>query len=235
MYSAAIIGAGRIGCEFFDSHARAYKSNTNTNLLAIFDKQFKKAMEAGKEWDVPVIGDQYWEMGELGIDIVSICTPPRTHLAVAKDMLMCNKGLRAIYCEKPIAIEIDEAKEMIELCKERNVVLQINHQRRFGTPTFTFSRGIFNTGTHMVYLLKQYFGEITDVTKNQLHFENIVVDIQELSIEKHVFELGIPTQDLILKGVEHLVECLEQGHDSKSNGECALRDLEVIWRLKKNA
>lgn len=232
MYSAAIIGAGQIGCEFFESHARAYKANTNTDLLAIFDRQLKKAIEASKKWDVLVAGNQYWEMGELGIDIVSICTPPRTHLAVVKDMLMCNQSLRAIYCEKPIAIDIDEAKEMIELCKEHNVILQVNHQRRFGTPTFTFSRGIFNTGTHMVDLLRQYFGEVTDVTKNQIHFKNIVVDIQELDIEKPVFEFGIPTHDLILKGVEHLVECLEKGHDSKSNGECALRDLEILWKLK---
>jgi predicted dehydrogenase len=233
MYRAAIVGAGRIGTEFQDSHARAYHVNPNTELLAIFDKRFNKAYEAAMKWEVPVMGDQYWGIGELGIDIVSICTPPQTHLEIVKDMLMCNQGLQAIYCEKPITIDLDEAKEMIALCREANVLLQINHQRRFGRPTFTFSRGIFNTGTHMVDMLRQYFGEVMEVSKNTLQFRDITVDIQELDIEKPVFEFKIPTHDLIVKGVEHLVDCIENKHDSISNGETALATLEVLWELKK--
>jgi predicted dehydrogenase len=232
MFNVALVGAGRIGSEFQDCHCNAYKVNPDTDLIAIFDKRFQKAIDAGAKWDVPVIGGQYWNMGELGIDIVSICTPPQTHLEIVKDMLVCNQTLQAIYCEKPITIDIDEAKEMIAICKERNVILQVNHQRRFGRPTFTYSRGIFNTGTHMVDMLRQYFGEVTDVSKNLLHFKDITVDIVELDIEKPVFEFKIPTHDLIVKGVEHLVDCLVNKHESISSGEEALKTLEILHRLK---
>ncbi len=232
MYRCAIIGAGRIGVEFDDCHARAYKENPNTELLAIIDKRFDKALEAAKKWDVPVSGDEYWQTGELGLDIVSICTPPQTHLQVVKDMLLAHCDLRAIYCEKPITINLDEAKEMVAMCRERNIILQINHQRRFGVPTFLYSRGLFNTGTHMVDMLRMYFGEPLIIKKDILYFQNVCVHIVDVDTERPIFEFKIPTHDLIKKGVEHLVDCLDNKHDSISNGEEALKTLEVLWKLK---
>jgi predicted dehydrogenase len=233
-YRVAIIGAGRIGCEFDDCHARAYKENPNTELVAIIDKRFDKALEAAKKWNVPITGDEYWQLGELGLDIVSICTPPQTHYSVLKDMLIANPQLSAIYCEKPIAIDLEDAHEMIAACKERNVILQINHQRRFGTPTFFYSRGLFNTGTHMVDLLRQYFGEVISVEKGRLLFKDIIVDINEIDVTKSVFEFKIPTNDLIKKGVEHLIDCIKNKHESISSGEEALKTLEVLWKIKQS-
>jgi predicted dehydrogenase len=234
MYNAAIIGAGRIGVEFEDCHARAYKDHPSTELVAIFDRQLDKADKAADKWNVPIVGDQYWGMGELGLDIVSICTPPQTHLGVVKDVLVCNPNLKAIYCEKPITIILEEAREMVAVCKEAGVLLVINHQRRFGTPTFTFSRGLFNTGTHMVDLLRQYFGEVKNVTQDCIHFERISVNIQELDIQGHVFELKIPTHDLIVRGVRHIVDCLDNGTPCLSTGEDGLKDIEVLWKLKEH-
>jgi len=232
MYNCAIIGAGRIGVEFEDCHARAYKVNPKCDLVAIFDKDLSKADAAASKWEVPIIGEQYWNMGELAIDIVSICTPPQTHLQVVIDMLACNTTLKAIYLEKPISILLSDGIEIVERCKEHNVLLIINHQRRFGNPTFSFSRGLFNTGTHMVDLLRQYFGEVTNVTKDCIQFKHIKVDINQLDIDKPVFELKIPTHDLIIKGVNHIIDCLEKGTKCLSTGEDGLKDIEVLWKLK---
>jgi len=235
-YRVGLIGAGRIGCEFDDCHARAYKRNPKTDLVAIFDKKFDKAVSACSKWEVPVAGDEI-NIAELGLNIISICTPPQTHFDILQEVLLADSRIKAIYCEKPIAIDLNEAKEMVKMCRDRKVILQVNHQRRFGTPMFTFSRGIFNTGTHMVDLLRQYFGEVKSIRIENsgsrfLIFENITIEIQELDIDKPVFEFKIPTHDLIIKGVEHLVDCLDNRHDSISNGEQAIADLEVLWKLK---
>ncbi len=231
-YRTAIIGAGRIGTEFTDCHARAYKENPDTELVAIIDKRFDKALEAAKKWNVPVAGNEYWQLGELGLDIVSICTPPQTHCNVLKDMLIANNQLSAIYCEKPIAVDIEEAKEMVAVCKEAKVILQVNHQRRFGMPTFFYSRGLFNTGTHVVDLLRMYFGDVVKIDKGFLTFNNIVVHVVEMDVDKPIFEFKVPTFDLVKLGVEHLIDCIENKHDSISSGEQALKDLEVLWKLK---
>jgi len=231
-YRACIIGAGRIGVEFEDCHARAYKQHPDIDLVAIFDKKLKKADAAADRWHVPCIGDQYWSMGELGLDIVSICTPPQTHLEVTIAALACNTQLKAIYCEKPIAILLDDAREMVDRCREQNVMLFINHQRRFGRPTFSFARGLFNTGTHMVDLLCQYFGPVKEVTKNCIHFNHISVDIKDLGTQDYVFDLKIPTHDLVIRGVEHIVNCIEGKATPVSTGDDGLADLEVLWKLK---
>ncbi len=234
-HRAAIIGAGRIGAEFEDCHARAYKENSDVELLAIIDKRLDKSLEAVRRWKVPVAGDEYWQLGELGLDIVSICTPPQTHCNILKDMLLANSQLSAIYCEKPIAIDIEEAREMVAACKERNIILQINHQRRFGIPTFFYSRGLFNTGTHMVDLLRMYFGDVVSVSRDKLVFNNITIHVTEVDIDKPVFDFKVPTYDLVKRGVEHLIDCIDNNHDSLSSGEEALKDLEILWELKKSS
>ncbi len=231
-HRVAIIGAGRIASEFEDCHARAYKQNPKTEIWAIIDKRLDKAADAARKWHIPVAGDEYWQLPELALDIISICTPPQTHCQVLKDIVLYNRDLKAIYCEKPIAIDLDEAREMVTICKERNIILQINHQRRFGIPTFYYSRGLFNTGTHMVDLLRQYFGEPWNITDNKLYFKNITVALEEVPVDKPIFEFKVPAYDLIIKGVEHLVDCIENYHDSISNGEEALKDLEILWKLK---
>jgi predicted dehydrogenase len=232
-YRVGLIGAGRIGVEFEDSHARAYKENPNTELLCVFDKKFDKAFNASCKWDIPTCGSDYWMSGELMLDIVSVCTAPQTHLQIVKDMILCHPFLKAIYCEKPITILLEEAREMVEICREKKIILQVNHQRRFGTPVFTYSRGLFNTGTHVVDMLRQYFGDPIKVEKNKLTFKTITININEIDIEQPVFDFKIPTHDLIKRGVEHLVDCLDNGHDSISNGEEGLKTLEVLWSIKK--
>jgi predicted dehydrogenase len=235
MYNCAIVGAGRIGSEFEDCHARAYKYNPDCHLVGIFDKNLEKAAAAAGKWDVPVCGDQYWCMGELGVEIVSICTPPQSHLKVLVDMIGCNQLLKCVYMEKPIAILEHEGKEIVERCKEAGILLVVNHQRRFGVPVFTFSRGLFNTGTHMVDLLRQYFGEVKQVNKDQLVFERITVNLRELDTQTPTFELKIPTHDLIVRGVEHIVDCLKNGAPCKSTGEDGLKDIEILWELKRKS
>ena len=100
---------------------------------------------------------------EEALDILSICTWNSTHLEIAKEAV--NSGIKAVFCEKPIADSLRNADKMIRMCNERGVILQINHQRRFdslhlgirdflqsGTlgriqqVTFYYTAGIANTG-----------------------------------------------------------------------------------------
>ncbi len=234
-YRAGIIGAGRVGVEFEDCHARAYTEIEATELSAIIDTDIDKAIAGASKWKVHVAGSEYWQVGELGLDIISICTPPQTHCRVLKDMLLANPGLRAIYCEKPIAIKLSEAREMVELCKANNIILQVNHQRRFGIPTFFYSRGIFNTGTHMIDMLRIFFGDPVEIKRDELKFERLTVKLMCIDTDKHIFEFKIPTDNLIKRGVEHLVNCIDNDRQSLSSGEEALKDLEVIWELRKKS
>lgn len=234
MWRAGIIGCGRIGCEFEDCHARAYMECHKTNLVALCDSDYRKF----KQPDLPILEVStdykhlvlFFKARGIPLDIISVCTPPETHCQIVCDIA---PYVKAVYCEKPIATTVEDAEKMIETCHKHNVILQVNHQRRFGRPTFYYSRGIENTGTHMFDLLRMYFGNAFMVAGNTVYFKSTGVDIVEVGTDEPVFEFKVPTEGLILKGVEHLVKCLETGKQSISSGEEALEALRLVERFKQ--
>ena len=232
MYKAVIIGAGRIGVEFDQCHAQAFKDCKDTELVGIIDIDIEKAKRAAKKWDIPLVSSGLGLGNAVGYaDIYSICTPPETHLNVLGDVLFYNP--KAILCEKPIATTLEDADKMIRLCKLQGIILQVNHQRRWGMPTFRYSRGILNTMTHGFDLLRMYFGEVDRIEKDIVYFKSgMKVRIENVPVqEETIFEFKTDTTGTFLKGVEHLVECIKEGKQSISSGESAREDLRLCLEL----
>ena len=185
-FRAGIVGCGRIGSEFDDdpkrkqisTHAGAYSAIEEVNLVAACDLNKEKLEKCGERWHVPCLYQDYREMlRKETLDILSICTWNSTHLDIVKEAV--NNGVRAIFCEKPIADSLKNADEIVKLCNERKIVLQIDHQRRFDKfhqdvrtffqkeklggiqqVTFYYTAGITNTGSHVFDLLRFFFGEV---------------------------------------------------------------------------
>ena len=186
IYKAAIIGCGRIGCSFDDdpkrkvvfTHAGAYTRVAKTKLQALVDIDKDKLNKYGKKFNVANLYVDYREMLEAEKpDIVSICTLSDSHLEIAQACV--RMGAKAIFCEKPIADNIDDAKELVAICQDNDVILQINHRRRFcefhqgvkgfldqeklgkiQQVSFYYMAGIANTGSHMFDLLSFFFGDV---------------------------------------------------------------------------
>lgn len=63
------------------------------------------------------------------LDIVSIASMTPDH---AEQTVGCAEaGVRAVYCEKPMAATLSQAEQMIAACRRANTLLVINHNRRF--------------------------------------------------------------------------------------------------------
>ena len=137
-YRAAIIGCGRVGGTFDDdplrtriwTHAGAYLAHPRTELVAAADRNPEVLAAFGSRWGVPTL---YRDARDLlvheAVDILSICTWSDSHLEIA--LLGAETGVKAIWCEKPIARSLAEADRMLEGC--RNLVLAVNHVRRWDT------------------------------------------------------------------------------------------------------
>lgn len=184
-YKSAIVGCGRIASLFSKdplrkgivTHAAAYKANSQTELVCACDIDEEKLVDFGKTWGVRSLYTNVEQMFKNeNIDILSICTPPHTHYGVLKEAV--KFPLKAIFCEKPLAENIKEAKEMVMICKKKRIILQVGYQRRFDflhlnlrriiqeeklgkiqQANFYYTAGINNTGSHMFDLLSFFFGE----------------------------------------------------------------------------
>lgn len=185
MYRAAIIGCGRIGCGFDDdprrehvsTHAGAYTRTPGVELVALCDVDADKLARYGDKFRVRGRYHDHREMlRREQVDVLSVCTWSQTHLEITRDAVAA--GVKAIFCEKPIADSLESADAMVRLCADAGVLLMINCQRRFDAmhrqvahflregrlgklqqATCYYSGGIANNGSHLFDLLRFLFGE----------------------------------------------------------------------------
>lgn len=232
LMKAAIIGCGRIGCGFNDdpqvkyirTHAGAYKAIDKIELVALTDIIEHKAKSYSKKFNVPNYYANYKTMLEQEHpDIVSICTQPEQHLEIIKTAT--EAGVKAILCEKPFTTNSLSATTAIFNCGE-NTILSIGYHRRFDPLQYKIANfiktkigkiqhvscyymaGALNTCSHLLDLLKIYFGKINTTygkyskfpSNNKLdpnldmHINianNIEVDIKACDGSFLIFEINI--------------------------------------------
>ena len=199
-YKAAVIGCGRSGSLFdldkkrptMTSHCGAYTTHKEIELIGICDSDIEKLQKSSDLWKVKNTYTDYQAMIlDNHLDILSICTLPDTHSEIAN--FAAQNGVKAIFCEKPISTSLIEANRMIEACKANDVLLVINHQRRwdpffiklkevieeaqYGSLqhiNFVYTRGIENSGSHLFDMLRHLFGEVKEILSlNSINdFEN---------------------------------------------------------------
>ncbi len=121
---AAIIGCGTI----FGVHADAIAKNENTELVCVVDIDAKKAKEAANRYNCKYYADYIQMLDIEDIDVVHICTPHYLHAPMAIEAM--KKG-KHVLTEKPIAISVDDAHEMIKVSGETEKILGICFQNRY--------------------------------------------------------------------------------------------------------
>jgi len=131
-YKAAIIGLGG----FSRMHAIAFSMVPRTDLVAAcdinpdkFDWWANRVSEFISTDGLGFHDDPEKMLHEVRPDIVGITTKHDQHAPLT---ILCAKaGVRGVICEKPIAMNLGEADEMIRACRKSGTKLAIGHQRRF--------------------------------------------------------------------------------------------------------
>ena len=132
----AIIGCGRISYK----HVEGLVNNKEEAVLvATCDIDIEKANAKRDEYiekmEENVTVNTYTDYKEMlekeDIDVVTIATESGYHPEIA--IYAMKKGKHTVV-EKPMALSIDDANEMIKVAKENNVKLAICHQNRFNKP-----------------------------------------------------------------------------------------------------
>ena len=123
----AIIGTGNIG----STHAAAYRAHPDqAEIVACCDLDQEKAEKYAQRYDIPhVYTDMYEMMRVERPDAVSVCTWNKSH----KDAAIC--ALRAgahVLCEKPMAMNTQQAEEMKAAAQEAGRLLMVGFVRRYG-------------------------------------------------------------------------------------------------------
>lgn len=119
-----VVGVGHLGA----IHAKDYSRLDNVKLVGVCDCNLERSLEIGKRFKTASYSD-YEDLFDK-VDAASIVVPTSLHYNVAKEFL--KHGIHVLI-EKPVTKTLSEADELIEIAKEKNLVLQVGHIERFNS------------------------------------------------------------------------------------------------------
>lgn len=128
--NVGVIGAGRIG----QIHARNIKYQIpGAKLLAVADVNLEAAHRVASELEVPDSTEDYRQLlKDESIQAVVICSSTDTHAGMIIEAAAAGKH---IFCEKPIALDMDKIDQALAAVAQAGVKLQVGFNRRFD-PSF---------------------------------------------------------------------------------------------------
>ena len=122
-----LIGIGGMG----GCHYGNYKDVKGARLVAVADVRVDMAKEKTEGTDIKVYADYKEMLENEELDMVDICTPSYLHADMAIDCL--EKGYHVL-CEKPMTLNADEAKRVLEATKKTDKNFMAAHVVRFMAP-----------------------------------------------------------------------------------------------------
>ncbi len=132
----ALIGTGRVGYQFSfsalpDNHAEAVVAHERLQLVAGVNRGREKLHAFGQRFGIDALFNDYRQMLDtVRPDIVIVATHPELHCDMVQQCAAAP-SVRAIICEKPMALSVGECDRMIAACERERVLLQVNHNRRW--------------------------------------------------------------------------------------------------------
>ncbi|MCC6443593.1 MAG: Gfo/Idh/MocA family oxidoreductase [Armatimonadetes bacterium] len=178
-YRAGLIGCGAMS----QPHLAALQSVSTIEIVALADIADEKLQAAGKQWNVSHLYTNFEEMlARESLDWVTISTQAPVHCPAT--LAAAESGVKAVLCEKPMALDLVEADQMVAACQEKQVTLAVNHQMRVSPGSWEMTRllkegaighlkmvcahdkggrpagnSLMEIGTHLFDLMRLYAGD----------------------------------------------------------------------------
>lgn len=121
----AVVGAGA----FAHSHLEAIQQLPRAEVAWICDPDREAAHAAADRWGVPRIApDLDTVLADEDVDLVNLVTPVALHAPQAAQVLEAG---RSVLCEKPMALNLDEALRLAAVAREAPGHLMVKYHQRF--------------------------------------------------------------------------------------------------------
>ncbi len=118
-----LVGVGGMG----KVHYANFREVEGCRVAAVCGSS-QRARKTAEEWDIPCFDSITAMVNGCDIDVVDICTPTYMHHSMVMESLGCQKHT---ICEKPIALSLKDAREMLAEAEKQGVQLYIAQVLQF--------------------------------------------------------------------------------------------------------
>ncbi len=138
MVRIGIIGSGFMA----ETHAGAYDSIDEADVVAVASPNNAEDFISERELDADAFSTTESLLDGANVDVVDVCSPTPTHRPVVETA--AERGVD-IFCEKPIAGNLDDATAIEDAVADANITLMVGHVLRF-FPQYAQARDVVKGG-----------------------------------------------------------------------------------------
>lgn len=209
IYRVLIVGCGNIAGGFDESrsldllplsHAGAYVKHGRFKITACIDSNVDQLNRFSQYWNVSLVAHDFSELHAKpgDFDVISICSPTSFHAGHLAESLALAP--RLIFCEKPLATDVESCIRLLKACRDQGVALAVNYSRRWDSSINKlidelsngrwgairsvvghYNKGILNNGGHMIELLLRIVGPL-DVVGTTVRINDFWPDDPTISV-----------------------------------------------------
>jgi predicted dehydrogenase len=180
-----VVGAGYLG----RFHTEKYARMDDVELVGVVDIDKSQAEEVAGRFNTKAYLHHKHLFGK--VDAVSIVVPTPAHFSVAKDFLENNID---VLIEKPMSETTEQADELIDFAKSRNLIIQVGHLERFN-PAVVALRDIIKQPmfieSHRLSIYKDRCTDVSVVLDLMIHDIDIILNFVRSEIV-NIHAAGIP-------------------------------------------
>ncbi|MBI5759813.1 MAG: Gfo/Idh/MocA family oxidoreductase [Planctomycetales bacterium] len=125
-------GIGIIGAGFIvrDCHLVAYRE-AGFRVVGISSRTPERAAEVAALRGVPkAYRDHHKLLADPDVQVVDIAVPPQFQLEVVRDVIRHADHEKGILAQKPLAMNLADAREIVRLCEDAGIALAVNQNMR---------------------------------------------------------------------------------------------------------
>lgn len=134
-FKVALVGCGRISKNHFD----ALRKVEGLTISAVCDIVPERAEAAGAQEGVAAFTSYEEMLQRADCDIVSVCTPSGLHAAQGA---LAARAAKHVITEKPMAITLGQADDLVKACDDAGVFLFVVKQNRLNPPIQLLRRAV---------------------------------------------------------------------------------------------
>ena len=124
-----VVGLGFLGTQ----RALAIARRDDTRLIAVHDRDESRSRALAGRLGAIAVSDFQSALAHPEVDAVVVATPHADHFSQVRQALRAGKH---VLCEKPLAIDPDDARELVELAAASGVRLATGYNHRFLPPVY---------------------------------------------------------------------------------------------------